>query len=135
MPKHASRPAAASGSGLPAVTFTALFCLFLLTATALRFIPAAIAGVYLVANVITFVAYAVDKSAASRGGRRIRERTLHGLGLIGGWPGALLAQRLCRHKVSKMAFQRGYWVTVACNCIMLGWAISTGAFGTIKSLL
>jgi len=45
------------------------------------------------------------------------------LGLIGGWPGALLAQEWIRHKSSKMSFQAVFWVTVAVNCAVLTWLI------------
>ncbi|MFP5462920.1 MAG: DUF1294 domain-containing protein, partial [Gammaproteobacteria bacterium] len=32
-----------------------------------------------------------------------------------GWPGALLAQQLLRHKTSKQSFLFGYWTTVLLN--------------------
>lgn len=63
----------------------------------------------------TFLTYAFDKNAAQRGARRVPESTLHVLGLLGGWPGALLAQRLLRHKTSKPDFQFAFWVTTALN--------------------
>lgn len=75
----------------------------------------AIGLVYLVMSVVTFLAYAFDKAAAVRGSRRTPERTLHALGLIGGWPGALLAQQWLRHKSSKSSFVAGFWFTVALN--------------------
>ncbi|MFW6337151.1 MAG: DUF1294 domain-containing protein [Phycisphaeraceae bacterium] len=57
------------------------------------------AGLYLLAiNAATGVAFAVDKRRASRGQWRTRERTLHVFELLGGWPVALLAMRLLRHK-------------------------------------
>ena len=75
----------------------------------------ALAGWYAVASLATFLAYAIDKRAARLGRRRTPERTLLLLGLAGGWPGALLAQRLVRHKSSKASFQAKYWCTVALN--------------------
>jgi uncharacterized membrane protein YsdA (DUF1294 family) len=77
------------------------------------------AAFYAAASAIAFVVYAIDKSAAVHGRRRIRESTLHLLALVGGWPGALAAQRLLRHKSRKPAFQRVYWTTVVLNCAML----------------
>ena len=65
----------------------------------------------LVASVVTFVAYARDKSAAQRGARRIPEVVLHFLGAIGGWPGAFVAQRLLHHKTRKLDFQILFWLT------------------------
>lgn len=71
----------------------------------------------------TYLAYAADKSAARNGRRRTPERTLHLLALAGGWPGALLAQRVHRHKTKKTSFLTMFWLTVALNCAALGWFI------------
>lgn len=71
--------------------------------------------VYLVASLITFMVYALDKSAAKRGARRTPESTLHLLSLVGGWPGAVLAQGLFRHKTLKRSFRFVFWITVAVN--------------------
>ena len=48
-------------------------------------------------NVVTVLAYWVDKRAAVRGAWRVPEINLHTLEFLGGWSGALLAQRLFRH--------------------------------------
>jgi uncharacterized membrane protein YsdA (DUF1294 family) len=37
------------------------------------------------------------------------------LGLIGGWPGAIVAQQLLRHKTSKASFRLAFWATVVLN--------------------
>jgi uncharacterized membrane protein YsdA (DUF1294 family)/cold shock CspA family protein len=71
--------------------------------------------VYIGLSLLAFLAYAVDKSAAINGRWRTPERTLHLLGLAGGWPGALLAQQLLRHKCSKPSFVAFFWFTVAIN--------------------
>lgn len=71
--------------------------------------------VYIGLSLLTFLAYAVDKSAAINGSWRIPEKTLHLLSLAGGWPGALLAQQRLRHKCSKPSFLAVFWVTVAAN--------------------
>lgn len=70
---------------------------------------------YLAISLATFLAYAFDKSAAVSGRRRTPEQTLHLLGLVGGWPGALLAQQLLRHKTSKRRFIYAFWFTVWLN--------------------
>jgi len=77
--------------------------------------PVILAGVYVVASFITFIAYAWDKSAATQGNRRTPESTLHLLALACGWPGALLAQQFLRHKSAKAEFRLAFWVTVILN--------------------
>lgn len=78
--------------------------------------------IYSFLSLITFIAYAIDKLAARRGGERIRERTLHLLALCGGWPGALAGQWLFRHKTRKPSFQACFWLTVLLNgALLLGW--------------
>ncbi len=74
---------------------------------------------YLAASVATVLAYGVDKSAAESDRWRVKEGTLHMLALVGGWPGALIAQRVFRHKSRKRSFQAGFMVTVALNCVAL----------------
>ena len=70
---------------------------------------------YLILSALTFMTYAFDKSAARAGRWRTPENTLHVLSLAGGWPGALLAQQLLRHKTSKHGFARVFWATVVIN--------------------
>lgn len=59
---------------------------------------------YAAASLATFVAFWLDKRLAQGGGRRIRERTLHLSAAIGGWPGALAAMHVLRHKNRKAGF-------------------------------
>jgi len=88
-------------------------------------LPILVAGAYAVMSAIAFVAYGMDKSAANAGRWRTPESTLHLLGLACGWPGALLAQRLFRHKSRKREFQVVFWTTVAINLIALAWLASS----------
>jgi len=77
--------------------------------------PLWVGGTYLGVSLLTFVFYAIDKSSARRSSQRIAESTLHLLSLAGGWPGALLAQQLLRHKSTKAEFRLAFWVTVVVN--------------------
>ena len=77
--------------------------------------PLWIAGLYIGLSAITFLAYALDKSAASSGAWRTPETTLHMLSLAGGWPGALLAQQFLRHKSTKQPFRQVFWATTLLN--------------------
>ena len=120
--RHA-RPETPSGarSGSPLIAFG--FFAVLVVAVALGRLPALALGLYAGASLITFVVYGVDKSAARNGRWRTKESTLHMLGLVGGWPGALLAQRVYRHKSKKQEFQIVFWCTVLVNCAVLGWTV------------
>ena len=92
-----------------------LFVLAYAAATLMWGLPLLVGGAYLAISLSCFVAYAIDKSAARRGNWRTPEATLLLLGLVGGWPGALLAQQWLRHKTSKTAFQWKFYVTVVLN--------------------
>lgn len=94
-----------------------LFLLVLAIATMAWKLPPWVVGLYLAASVMAFIAYAMDKAAAVNATRRTPERRLHLLSLAGGWPGALLAQQVLRHKSSKRAFRRVFWFTVALNLV------------------
>lgn len=82
-----------------------------------------IAKAYVIAATVTFIAYALDKAAAKKSLRRTSENTLHLLALIGGWPGAMIAQKLLRHKSIKKEFRLVFWVTVGINLFVLGWLV------------
>ena len=79
--------------------------------------PLVLAAVYIGVSALTFLVYAIDKSAAERQARRTRESTLHALSLAGGWPGALVAQQVLRHKSSKAEFRAVFWGTVGLNIL------------------
>ncbi len=76
--------------------------------------------VYAVASVITFFVYGIDKRAARRGRRRTPEATLHLLELLGGFPGAMVAQRVFRHKRGKVSYLIVFWLIVGLH--VAGWA-------------
>ncbi|HEX6189907.1 MAG TPA: cold shock and DUF1294 domain-containing protein [Pyrinomonadaceae bacterium] len=82
------------------------------------------ACVYIVTSIATFFAYKHDKEAAQVGARRTNEWALITLGLIGGWPGALVARHRFRHKTRKVAFRLGYWFSVGLNVAALAWLIA-----------
>lgn len=131
-------PARGDGKLVPAwlpTFFTAGFLAFLSAAVMTGKLPLAIPGVYLVASVMAYVTYAIDKSAAVNNQWRIAENTLHMFGLIGGWPGALAAQRMFRHKSSKPSFQGMFWVTVVLNCSALGWLLTASGSAALRAVL
>ena len=82
-------------------------------------LPPAVLPAYLASSAAAFLLYAWDKQAARAGRRRIRENTLHLLALLGGWPGAAVAQRVLRHKSQKPSFQLAFITSVVLNCAAL----------------
>jgi uncharacterized membrane protein YsdA (DUF1294 family) len=69
-------------------------------------------GLVAVTSLASLAAYKFDKRRAAAGGRRVPERTLLVLAFVGGWPGAILAQRRFRHKTSKVPFLIAFLLAV-----------------------
>ena len=113
-------PRRSSGSvqwGTASLFVIPIFAVILLLGHVLGQPPRWLLWAYLGGSAVTFLAYAMDKSAAQRGAWRIKEQTLHLLSLAGGWPGALLAQQMLRHKSAKAEFRAVFWATVALNIV------------------
>lgn len=68
---------------------------------------------------ISFVVYGFDKRQARHGGRRIPEKWLHVLALVGGWAGALVGQQVFRHKTQKLRFRLVFWVIVLIHGVLI----------------
>ncbi|QDT03862.1 putative cold shock protein A [Rubripirellula lacrimiformis] len=120
--------------GNVSLTFAGIFLVVLTGAVVFGKLPVPILGLYFVSSVVAFVAYSLDKSAAKQGRWRTQESTLHLLGLIGGWPGAAVAQSLLHHKSRKQSFQVVFWVTVVINCGALGWLFSPSGAVVLRSI-
>jgi uncharacterized membrane protein YsdA (DUF1294 family)/cold shock CspA family protein len=98
-------------------------------------IPIQILYLYLAASAFTFLVYAKDKRAARAYRWRTKESTLHTLALVGGWPGALIAQQVLRHKSRKNAFQFMFWTTVVLNCVAFGWLFTAQGAEMLRVLV
>jgi uncharacterized membrane protein YsdA (DUF1294 family) len=105
------------------------------TAIALKVFPVDVFVFYAAVSVIAFVMYWRDKSAARTSRRRTPESTLHTIGLLGGWPGSLIAMQVFRHKSAKPSFRAVFWGTVALNCGALAWLTSASGARFLGSLL
>ena len=98
----------------------AIFCSVLTLFVLLDRLPIIVPVGYGALSLFAVLFYGIDKSAAKKDMWRISEAKLHLLSLFGGWPGALLAQQMFKHKRSKSTFMRVYWLTVIVNLILLG---------------
>ena len=68
----------------------------------------------LVVNLITWHVWGHDKRSAIAGRSRVPEATLLGLCCLGGWPLALAAAQVFRHKTSKSVFiAKVGWIVAA----------------------
>lgn len=122
--RYLSAPPAAraSLSGAPlALVIVALFFTALVGLVAMDALPVLLLASYGLFSAMAFLVYRADKSAAEQGRRRTPESTLHTIALVGGWPGALLARQVFRHKTIKQPFRTIFWVTVIANCLALAW--------------
>ena len=68
---------------------------------------------YPLVSLFSFCQYWLDKQSAQKGRWRTPENSLHIAELLGGWPGALVAQQVFRHKTRKASFQLVFWAIVA----------------------
>lgn len=89
-----------------------------------------VASWVVLASVATLALFGLDKRAARLGLRRVRERTLLLWALTGGWPGALIGQRLFRHKTVDRAFRLGLMLAIVGNVLAIGmiaWLVATSS--------
>jgi len=70
------------------------------------------AAIYPLMSMIAFTLYGWDKKQARVQGQRTPEKVLHATELLGGWPGALVAQQVLRHKTRKVSYQTAFWLIV-----------------------
>jgi uncharacterized membrane protein YsdA (DUF1294 family) len=92
------------------------------------------AVVYLAMSFLAMLLYWRDKRQARANGWRTPEKMLHAAELLGGWPGALIAQQLLRHKTRKVSFQVVFWIIVLLHQVIwvdylfLGVNVVSGGF-------
>ena len=100
-----------------------------------KLIPFEVVCLYAILSIVAFLMYVKDKNAAEWGKWRTSESTLHTLSLLGGWPGAALAQSFLRHKSKKASFRVTYWVTVIANCCFLYWLATPKGSLWLKTII
>ncbi len=107
-----------------AVVVLAFFALLAIGGAYVR-VAWVILAVDAVMSAATLFAYRSDKLAAQQSRWRTQESTLHMMAFLGGWPGALVAQRRYRHKTQKQPFKAIFWLTVIGNVLLLAWLTAT----------
>ena len=74
---------------------------------------------YVSMSLVSFLLYGLDKWLAKKEAYRIPEKKLHLCNLLGGWPGALMAQQIFRHKTQKTSFRIVFWFSSGFNLLIL----------------
>lgn len=74
------------------------------------FFPLAVSG--FIISIMTFYLFWRDKHAARLGKFRVPEHTLYLASMLGGWPGALIARQLFRHKINNSHFIVFFWASI-----------------------
>lgn len=116
-PAARSSAAGAASGGSASLWLVPAFASLVLVCQLAFELPRAVWGAYFSMSMASFLVYALDKRAARLRQWRVAEGTLHLLALACGWPGALLAQQTLRHKSSKPAFRRVFWLMVLLNVL------------------
>ncbi|MGU3472793.1 DUF1294 domain-containing protein [Paenibacillus sp. D51F] len=71
----------------------------------------------LLANLLAFAMFGIDKSAARAGRRRIPEKRLFAVSLLGGAPGAWAGMKTWRHKTLHNSFRLGIPLLIVVDAI------------------
>ena len=121
----ARKPFGKSENGSLWIWLASLYLTLLCIAVMMRSLPWTVLGYIATINLLTYLAYALDKKAARSDAWRTPEGRLHFLGLMGGWPAGLLAQKRLRHKSSKSSFQTVYKATVLLHLTGVIWLFSS----------
>ncbi|MBD7956837.1 DUF1294 domain-containing protein [Microbacterium sp. Sa4CUA7] len=127
-PRDLSRP-------LPSAVSWTVLCAFVVVfsvAFVVLDLPMWMPVLYSVLSIVAFACYGIDRAAARRNRQRISEQTLVMLGLFGGWPGALIAQQVFRHKTRKRSFRRAFWGSVVINVAALAGLVTYATLNDVS---
>ena len=120
---------------LPRLALGTAFLLAVALGAFLGAIPAMVAISYMLLSCLSYIMYSLDKAAAGKDMRRTPESTLHLVDILGGWPGALVAQQQFRHKTVKASFQKAFWFDVLVNVVAVAWLVYSGIAQSLTATL
>lgn len=120
---------------IPRLAIGTLFLLATMAGASFGIIPAVVTAGYALLSGLSYILYTTDKRAAGKGAQRTPEGTLHLVDLLGGWPGALIAQQRSRHKTVKASFQSVFWITVLVNLAVAAWLVRSGKAQWVTALV
>ena len=83
-----------------------------------------ITGYYLIINIVLFCAMVLDKKRAIRGRRRVPEKTLFLMAILGGSIGGFVGMFTQHHKTNHISFYLAYGLTAVMH-IFLCWLLMT----------
>lgn len=121
------------GDSKAAPLVAVVFSILLIGATLKGFAPRLLLWLYAGTSLLAFLLYWMDKRAALTDAWRTPENTLHLCALVGGWPGAVVAQQVLRHKTRKESFRAVFWATVVLNCAAVGWLLVAPGAATLRA--
>ena len=84
-------------------------------------VAAWVLAAYALMSAVAFGLYGLDKQRAARREWRVTEGTLHLIELLGGWPGAIVAQRVFRHKWRTAPYMIVFWAIVSVHALAWMW--------------
>lgn len=109
------RGPATKGWETSSIVALAIFAISYLVLTAVWHLSIFVGAAYLGMSIVCAGVYWHDKVSARLGEWRTSEETLIVLGVFCGWPGAIVAQQLLRHKTTKPSFRMIHWFSVGLN--------------------
>ena len=74
---------------------------------------------FVLINFITFITFGIDKDKAINNNRRVSEKTLWIMSLLGGSLGTLFAMKTFRHKTKKLSFQAVLALILALQVLLI----------------
>lgn len=123
------------GKPLPRLALGSVFLLAAAVGTLMDVVPAVVSIAYGLLSCLSYIIYSLDKTAAGKDMQRTPESTLHFVDLLGGWPGALIAQQQFRHKTVKASFQTVFLASVLINVAVVAWLVHSGIAHSLTATL